>query len=240
MSFLLLIALAIAPGVAISVFVYWKDKFDREPLNLLVKCFILGMISIVPAIVLDVGLGKIFGVMNGFNPLNAAFHAFLIVGLSEEWSKYIFLRSYAYRKTDFNEPYDGITYSVMISMGFATLENIMYVVDGGFGVAIMRMFLSVPAHATFGIIMGYYVGLAKFRNHSTRLRFTGLLLAATFHGAYDFCLFMNSVPILILGALASLIIGIILSLKAIKHHAQASPFNPNYSQEVQNDSLLGG
>ncbi len=240
MSFLLLMGLATAPGIAISVFVYWKDKFDREPLNLLVKCFVLGMISIVPAIILEVALGKIFGAIDGSNALNAAFHAFVIVGLSEEWSKYIFLKGFAYPKSDFNEPYDGITYSVMISMGFATLENIMYVVDGGFGVAIMRMFLSVPAHATFGIIMGYYVGLAKFRNHSAQLRLMGLFIATAFHGAFDFCLFMNSIPILVLGAVVSLIIGIILSLKAIKHHAQASPFNPNYSDNEQNDSLIGG
>jgi RsiW-degrading membrane proteinase PrsW (M82 family) len=230
--------LAIAPGIAIAVFVYWKDKFDREPLNLLVKCFLLGMISIIPAILLEMGLGKIFGQMNGSSPMNAAFHAFAIVGLSEEWSKYIFLRGFAYRKKDFNEPFDGITYSVMVSMGFATLENILYVANGGFGVAIMRMFLSVPAHATFGIIMGYYVGLAKFRNHSTKLRMTGLFVATAFHGAYDFCLFLDSAPILALGAIASLGIGIVLSLKAIKHHTYASPFNPDYSDTIEDDSLL--
>jgi RsiW-degrading membrane proteinase PrsW (M82 family) len=237
MSFLVLMALAIAPGLAIAIYVYWRDKFEREPLSLMVKCFAFGVLSILPAIILETLGTKVFGTYSPENILQTAFHAFVIVGLSEEWSKYIFLRGYAYRKPDFNEPYDGITYSVMVSMGFATLENIMYVADGGFGVAILRMFLSVPAHATFGVIMGYYVGLAKFREHSLKLRLTGLFLAAAFHGAYDFCLFLNTVPVLILGALASLIVGVILSLKAIKHHAMFSPFNP-VRQENESDSLV--
>ncbi|MBS1537433.1 MAG: PrsW family intramembrane metalloprotease [Bacteroidetes bacterium] len=238
MFLLLLLCLAIAPGIAISVFVYWRDKFDKEPLYLLVKCFLLGLLSIIPAIIIELVSEKVFGVIVRTNGLNVAFHSFIIVGLSEEWSKYIFLCGFAYPKSDFNEPYDGITYSVMISMGFATLENLMYVVNGGFSVAIMRMFLSVPAHATFGMIMGYYVGLAKFRNNSFRLRLTGLVAAVFFHGAFDFCLLIDSTPIIILGAIVSLIIGIILSLKAIKHHSIISPFNPTVSSEIQDDSLL--
>ncbi|MBK9247306.1 MAG: PrsW family intramembrane metalloprotease [Ignavibacteria bacterium] len=237
MSFLVLMALAVAPGLAIAIYVYWRDKFEREPLSLMVKCFVLGMVSIIPAILLELLGTKVFGNYSPDNFFQTAFHAFVIVGLSEEWSKYLFLKGYAYRKSDFNEPYDGITYSVMVSMGFATLENIMYVAQGGFEVAILRMFLSVPAHATFGVIMGYYVGLAKFRQHSLRLRMIGLFLAMLFHGAYDFCLFLNTVSYLVLGALASLIIGVVLSLKAIKHHAVYSPFNPTHL-ESPSDSLV--
>jgi RsiW-degrading membrane proteinase PrsW (M82 family) len=175
MNPLSLLAIAIAPGVAISIFVYWKDKFDREPGKVLVTSFILGMVSVVPAIILE-GLGS--GFVPAVGPTLSTFiYTFIVVGGSEEFSKFFMVRIYAYRKKEFNEPFDGITYSVMVAMGFATLENIMYVMNYGMGNALLRMFTAVPAHATFGIIMGYYVGLAKFKNNSTIVMLQGLLLA---------------------------------------------------------------
>src|SRR5436853_481905 len=79
--------------------------------------------------------------------------AFVVIGFSEEGCKYIMLRFYADRNKAFNEPFDGIIYSVMVSMGFATLENIGYVLNYGFQTGLVRMFLSVPSHAAFAVLM---------------------------------------------------------------------------------------
>jgi RsiW-degrading membrane proteinase PrsW (M82 family) len=231
MDVLTLLSLAIAPGAAISLFVYWKDKFDREPRRLLVWSFVLGAIATFPSLVVEV-----FGMATIKEEASlgaVALRAFVVVGFTEEFFKFVMLRYYAYRKKEFNEPFDGITYGVMVSMGFATLENIMYVSQYGMGNAIMRMFTAVPAHATFGIVMGYYAGLAKFSKQEFTCLAQGLVYAAILHGAYDFFLMQNSIPGLALGALVSLIIGIRFSLKAIKLHQSISPFRRDHLHDHQ-------
>jgi RsiW-degrading membrane proteinase PrsW (M82 family) len=100
--------------------------------------------------------------------------AFFVVGVAEEVSKFIFLRWNLFLRPEFDEPYDGITYAMMIGMGFATLENFMYVYNSNnaYEVAWLRAFTAVPAHATFAIAMGYFTGLAKFNKEK---RFSYLL-----------------------------------------------------------------
>ena len=150
--------------------------------------------------------------------------AFFVVALIEEFSKYLMVRYYAQPKKDFNEPFDGIIYAVMVSMGFAFVENIFYVIEGGMQVAIIRAITAIPAHATFAILMGYYMGKAKFSNNKAKFNLIGLALAILFHGAYDFFLFINFIPGISIGAFVSLLIGIILSRKAINAHQQNSYF----------------
>lgn len=221
---LILLALAIAPGLAIALFVYEKDKLDREPFHLLVKSFFLGALSVIPALGLEF-LFQYAGLELSVGWLTNAWYA-LMVGFSEEIVKFALLLWFAYPKKDFDEPFDGITYAVMIATGFATFENIFYVVDGGLQVALIRMFTAVPAHAMFGVLMGYYVGLAKFKHERavSSHKVAGLFAAILFHATYDFCLFMSNYPFLIGGALVSLIVGIVLALKAIRLHNQNSPF----------------
>lgn len=100
----------------------------------------------------------------------------------------------------------------------------MYVFKYGVATGIVRAFTAVPAHATFGILMGYFMGLAKFSKNRMLLNLTGLFVAILFHGAYDFFLFINFIPGIAIGAFISLIVGIILSKKAIKIHQQNSHF----------------
>ena len=155
-----------------------------------------------------------------------AVHAFLLVALIEEFSKFIFVRGVLYKNKHFNEPFDGIVYSVMVSMGFATFENILYAFQNGIGTAVFRMFTAVPAHACFAILMGYYLGKAKFEHRKAYFAWYGLGIAALFHGAYDYFLFISFVPGIALGALVSLGVGAWLSRKAIRIHQHASPFKP--------------
>ncbi|MGC4023033.1 MAG: PrsW family glutamic-type intramembrane protease [Cyclobacteriaceae bacterium] len=131
-----------------------------------------------------------------------------------------------YPNKNFNEPFDGIVYAVSVSLGFAGLENILYVTNSPDGIAtgIMRMFTAVPAHATFAVLMGYFLGRAKCEPGKSYLAWYGLLTATLFHGAYDYFWFISYIPGIWTGAIASLIIGLVLSRKAIKMHQQASPF----------------
>lgn len=218
-----LLALAIAPGIAICIFIYIKDKYNREPVGLLMVSFILGMLSTIPAMILQVLNNTSPESLIGKSYTEVAIFAYLVVALSEESSKYCMIRFFGYRRTAFDEPFDGIVYAVMVGMGFATLENIGYVLQHSMGTGILRMFLSVPAHATFAILMGYHLGLAKF---DAANRKKDLLLAVfwpvIFHGTYDYFLFLGNTILHVAGAIISFIVAIQLSKKAIRKHEALS------------------
>lgn len=231
-----LMALAVAPGVAICIFIYLKDKYNREPLGLLLVSFILGMFSIIPAIILQLLSHTSLESLAGKTITQVAIFAYLIVGVSEEGSKYLMIRLFAYRRKAFDEPFDGIVYAVMVGMGFATLENIGYVLQHGMGTGILRMFLSVPAHATFAILMGYHLGLAKFdAANRKKYLFLAIFWPVIFHGTYDYFLFLGNTILHIAGAIISFIVAIQLSKKAIRKHEALS--KETYSNN-NNHSLL--
>lgn len=220
---LTLFGLAVAPGAAIAMYVYFRDKYEKEPLSLLLKSFFAGFFVVIPAALIETMLMESVPADNSHLFLTVV-HTFLFVGLTEELCKYVCLYTVAYPKADFNEPFDGITYAVMVSMGFATSENIMYVMDGGMHVAVLRIFTAVPAHATFGVMMGYFVGLAKFKNNNFPLLMIGIAVATFFHGLYDFFLTIDSIELIALGALAALVTGIRFSFKAMRLLNEHSPF----------------
>ena len=214
-----LLALAVAPGIAICLYIYYKDRYNKEPLLNLVVSFLLGVVSALLAVIIQLILTKPTEKLFNNTILYTAFYTFMVVALSEEGSKFIMLRWYAYRRKSFDEPLDGIVYAVMVGMGFATIENIGYVTEHGFATGIVRMFLSVPAHGTFAVLMGYYVGLAKFNEEKRSWYFLqAIFWPVLFHGTFDFFLFLNDVPLLFAGAIVSFIIAIRLSRNAIKKH----------------------
>lgn len=238
MDIFVLLALALAPGVAIAVFIYFKDKHEREPLGLLVKSFFFGVLSVLLVFAISAAI-DMFVTINEQDAGQQAVHAFFIVALVEEFSKFIFVWGILYRDKNFNEPFDGIVYSVMVGMGFATFENLIYVYDTGLGGAILRMFTAVPAHATFAVLMGYYLGKAKFEPNKSHYAFYGLAAATLFHGAYDYCLFMTYYPGIWIGAFVSLVVGIALSRKAIAIHQDASPFKANAAGVIVQNEVDG-
>ena len=220
-----LLLFAVVPVFIIILYIYIKDKHEKEPKKLLLVSFILGaIVSIVITTILYVFFDMFLPIPERYSIWQQFIRAFFIVGLIEEFSKYIIVRYYAQTKRQYNEPFDGIVYAVMVSMGCAATENIFYVLEGGYQVALIRAFTAVPAHATFGILMGYFMGIAKFSNNRIKWNLIGLLLAIVFHGAYDFFLFIDFVPGIWLGAFVSLLIGILLSRKAIKTHQNNSHF----------------
>jgi protease PrsW len=224
-----LLALALAPGTAIGIYIYLKDKHEREPLSLLMISFFYGVLSTIVTLSISMPLSYLIASKEEADAVNQFVEAVFKVALVEEFSKFIFVRFILFNNKNFNEPFDGIVYAVMVSMGFATLENILYVFNSGFTTGVIRMFTAVPAHATFGALMGYFLGKAKF-SHGRKFYFSllALVTATAFHGSYDYFLFLGEVQGIWagvwIGALVALITGFVLSRAAIRIHQQASPF----------------
>ncbi|TYA56318.1 PrsW family intramembrane metalloprotease [Formosa maritima] len=220
-----LLLLAIAPVIAIILYIYCKDEYEKEPRRLLFFNFILGaIVSVLITTILYLGTDILLPLTDKYSITQQFLKAFLIVAVIEEFSKYIIVRFFAQPNKEFNEPFDGIMYAVMVSMGFAATENIMYVIEGGYQVAILRAFTAVPAHATFAVLMGYFMGKAKFSKQPWKYNLLGLFLAVLFHGAYDFFLFIDFIPGIWIGAFLSLFVGLFLARKAIISHQQISKF----------------
>jgi protease PrsW len=234
MNILFLLAIALAPGAAIGLYIYFKDKHEREPIGLIVKSFFFGVISTLITLLISWPIDLLVPI-DPESLSQQAVHAFLLVAVIEEFSKFIFVRWVLYPNDNFNEPFDGIVYSVSVSLGFAGLENILYVLgdNGGVETAILRMFTAVPAHATFGVLMGYFLGKAKFEHQKSHYSIYALGVATLFHGAYDYFWFISYVPGIWMGAIASLFIGLFLSRRAIRIHQEASPFIAKHSEEIE-------
>ena len=196
---------------------------------MLIISFLLGMLSTLPAIIIQLLSGISLESLAGKSLQQVAFFAFMVVALSEELSKFVMVRFFSFKQKAFDEPFDGIIYTVMVGMGFATVENIGYVMEHGFTTGIVRMFLSVPAHATFAVLMGYHLGLAKFDTaNRSKYLLLAILLPVLFHGAFDFFLFVGNSLLHIGGALVSFFVAIRLSRIAIRKHQQLSE---NYLKE---------
>jgi len=225
MELIISLIFAIVPGIGLAVFIYTIDDHEPEPVNLLVLSFILGMasfaFSLIPGKFLDHLVDGIHNLLRA-----RAVHAFASVAFIEEVSKFAIVRGILYRNHNFNEPLDGIVYSVMVGLGFATLENVVYVYYEGIDSGFLRMFTAIPAHAMFAVVMGYFLGIAKFKqkNEFSNAVFA-LLLAVILHGAYDYFLFISYIPGMWLGALACFIVTFFLASRSIKIHREYSPLH---------------
>ena len=222
-----LFAIAIVPGLAISYWIYHQDKYEKEPYLILFACFIWGGISTIPAV-----LGQMYfrDTEDPHSLLTTFLFSFFVIALTEELSKFLFLRLYAYPKDAFNEPMDGIVYAVMVGMGFATLENLLYTFGetGGITTAIGRAFTAVPAHGAFAVMMGAYVGLAKFiPEKRDQYMLTSIALPVFFHGLYDFFLLQKSYEGMAILSILALSFAITLSRKLIHINQEISPFKNN-------------
>jgi protease PrsW len=177
-----ILAAAIAPGISLLTYFYLKDRYDTEPVHMVVRMFFLGMLIVFPIIVLQRGLILWWG----DSPFS---FAFAISSGVEECVKWLVLYHIIYNHTEFDEPYDGIVYATAIALGFATLENVLYAFfqPASFGSLFVRALLPVSGHALFGIMMGYYMGKAKFASGVLNRRFLALslLLPVFWHGLYD-------------------------------------------------------
>lgn len=150
--------------------------------------------------------------------------AFILVALVAAFSKYVIVKQYAQKNKEFNEPFDGIVYVAKVSIGFALYKIVYTRINMVWKLVLLEHLHAVPAHATFRLIMGYFIRKAKLPKNRMQLNLLGLFLATLFHGYYHIFLFINFISGFSIGAIISLVIGIILSRKAIKSHQNSSKF----------------
>ena len=203
--------LAVIPSVFLLIKVYQADKVEKEPAPLLFKLFIKGLESaffaaVVEALLINFGLNTLvhLGLIEGEGSfLYHAIEAFLIVAVAEEGFKYYFLKKTTWNHPAFDYRFDAVVYAVFVSLGFATIENILYVwgsqIESGTGLqlSVYRGVLSVPAHCVFAVAMGIHYGAAKYAQGHEQfdLEEAGLrkafLVPVLMHGFFDFALMMN-------------------------------------------------
>lgn len=203
--------LAVIPSVFLLIKVYQADKVEKEPAPLLFKLFIKGLESaffaaVVEALLINFGLNTLvhLGLIEGEGSfLYHAIEAFLIVAVVEEGFKYYFLKQTTWTHPAFDYRFDAVVYAVFVSLGFATIENILYVwgsqIESGTGLqlSVYRGVLSVPAHCVFAVAMGIHYGAAKYAQGHEQfdLEEAGLrkafLVPVLMHGFFDFALMMN-------------------------------------------------
>lgn len=220
---------SLAPIFIILFYIYFRDKYDKEPLGLLVKALLMGMVIVLPVIFVE---GFLMGQMPEAGKVaGAAYHAFVVAGLTEELFKFLALYILVWRSPSFNEQFDGIVYAVFVSLGFAGVENVLYVIDGGMQTALTRAITAVPAHAIFGIAMGYYLGIARMYKE-LRSAYLGraLLVPVLLHGIYDFIL-MVEIGWLLLLFIPYVIWLYVMGMRKMKRLSDASVFKPTEEEE---------
>ena len=190
-----LIVLALAPVAIILIYVYVRDKYDKEPIGLLLKTLFAGAFITIPILFVESVLSYLGGSFQGL--LEAAYTAFVVASFSEELFKYLVILIFIRKSPHFNERFDGIVYAVFVSLGFAAVENILYVMDGGLKVGLLRALTAVPAHALFGVAMGFYFGKYLFIKKPKYL-YQALWIPILLHGIYDFILMSKQYVLLIL------------------------------------------
>ncbi len=177
---------AVLPVALLLIFIYRKDKYQHEPLGKLLLTFFVGCLSVIPAALQEAALTAMFPVSGPI--ASGLFNGYVVAGFSEELWKLLLLMLVIWRSRYFDEYFDGIVYAAYLSLGFACVENIMYVGNGSDSmmIAITRGLLAVPAHFLFAVMMGYHLSLAKFdpSRRGTHL-FHALLYPLLMHGTYD-------------------------------------------------------
>lgn len=227
----IIIAAAVIPALVLMRYIYNLDKVEREPIGLLILLVGAGAVSCFPAALIESILGSVLErYVSDTSELYAFLDAFVIVALAEEGCKFIFLKKLTWNNQEFNCNFDGIVYAVFVSLGFAALENIMYVSQFGLSIAIQRAILSIPGHMTFSVFMGHSYSKAKkasvFGDYQdvSKFQWEALIRAALLHGFYDYCL-MSTYEILYVVFFVFVIVLDIISFKKIKEEAaNDSPF----------------
>lgn len=236
--------LAVLPAAVLLIWIGHKDKIEKEPFGLLVKLFLLGALTTVSAVILGTILENIFGIFLDPESLPGILaDNFLSVALIEEGGKYFVLKKKTWNHPAFNYTFDAVVYAVTVSLGFATLENILYLSGGTLNLAIMRGILAVPGHAIDAVFMGYYYGLAKHcdavgdkagcRSNLHR----ALLVPMLLHGFYDFTLSMESDLYIGIFFVFEVIITITAFKKVNRLSREDAPIAPVPDLTVQNFNL---
>ena len=227
-----LILIAIAPIIILALYVYFRDKYEKEPWWMLLLALGAGALTVVPILYVEISLSTLTRGMNHYT--TAFFDAFIVAASTEELFKFLAVFLIFYWSKQFNERFDGIVYAVFVSLGFALVENIMYVFNyDSMQVGYLRAITAVPAHTLFGVAMGYSLGLAKFgKGPKAKHLILALLIPIVLHGIYDW-LIMVERGWGLLFFIPFVIFLWVLGLIRMKRHSKNSKFNP----KNKNDNL---
>ena len=200
---ILLLFISIIPVLLLGYYIYQKDR-EKEPKPLLLELFCSGLLSAFLVITVNVLIAIFFPDFYlatqyyKFNFFELFILIFLEIALVEELSKWLMIRLIGYSSNAFDQQYDIIVYSVFVALGFAMIENIFYVLNGGFGLGIYRAVFSVPGHVTFGVFMGYYLVIAKQQEVKNKVKYRvsmlkSVLVPALFHSLYNYLLMLENI-----------------------------------------------
>ena len=216
----LLLIVTFLPVYLIGLFVYKKDK-EKEPGKLLGKFFIFGMLSCIPTLIFELLLGSFFPPEESMDMVTLFIYVFVTIAMIEEFFKWIFTYLIGFNNKEFDHVYDIIVYAVFVALGFAALENLLYVMTSDISTGLVRAVTAIPGHASDAIVMGYFLGLAKVaqvNNDDAKMKrniVKSVIYPTVAHTIYDFCVF-SKLPILILLFLVWLVFIYIYSIKKIK------------------------
>jgi RsiW-degrading membrane proteinase PrsW (M82 family) len=224
-----ILALALGPVAALLFFVWAKDRYERDPFKYLLLTLGAGVISAIPVVIVEMLWIFTSYDISALTIGELSFMTFVEIGLTEEFFKALAFFIPVYWSKHFNEPYDGILYGVAAALGFAGIENVMYVLMGGAPTAFLRAITAVPAHAMFGLFIGYFAGRAKFTRHKWAKPFlilTGFVIAVFLHGLYDLIAMWPHHHLTWLLLFPLLGIMVVVSFLLISDARSRSPFKP--------------
>ena len=216
--------LAILPSILLLLFVVRRNEKNRDPMSLLVWLAVLGAVSTIPAVIVELlggGLLYYMGLESG-SAVYELVDCFFIVAMIEELGKFLGMLILTWKNKNFDHSYDGVIYGVCSSLGFATLENILYVFQGGIGLGILRAVTAIPLHCSCGVIMGYFYSKAR-ENANKGEGAVGNMLIAYFsamgiHGLYDFVLSIDDTSVIL--CILVLALSVALMFLLISHAAK--------------------
>jgi len=231
-----ILILSLAPVFIILFYIYFRDKYEKEPLSMLFLALIAGAIAVVPVLIIGQFLDYIKPVL-GIQG-TAFYTSFIEAGLVEEGFKLLALYLLVWKNSNFNEKFDGIVYAVFVSLGFAAVENIMYVAEGGYKIALVRALTAVPAHALFGIRMGFYFGIAHvYKEIRTSYLIRAFTIPLILHGIYDFML-LSQIYFLLLAFIPYVVWMLVSSFQEMKVISDSSEFRPEENIEEKQEERI--
>lgn len=227
---LILLCAALLPPMYLLHVVYKLDRVEPEPMDLLIRLFIYGVLCALPVIVLEMWGQDVADQFQNNAMLYSFLSYFAIPGFIEEGMKFAVLKRCTWRHPAFNYKFDAVVYAVFASLGFAAIENVLYVFDYGFGTAVVRALMAIPGHATFGVVMGVGYARAKCLSAAgnepaaSSMCVKAWLAAAVAHGLYDFLIMGVGGAVFYVYFAALIALGVTLAKKAEKDDGPVNPF----------------
>lgn len=242
---LILIAAAVIPAVVLMIKVYNADKMDKESPSMMLSLLVFGVLSTTLAGFTErLGRSVLLSFTEQDSMLYNVLFYFVIVALSEEGFKYLVLKKKTWKSPEFNCQFDGVVYAVFVSLGFALWENIAYVLQYGFQTAIVRAITAVPGHASFGVFMGIWYGLAKrydYRGQSGKaavMKKCAVIVPTLVHGTYDFLIASGASDFIFVGFIVVVFAAAFRSVKKFSKEDEVIGYQ-GMTEEERNNTYNG-